>query len=83
MKVIADTNVSAGQELAYFAQMLVIMLWLIELPMLMLIAFGRHSVGALERVNAWFTAHGRRLLVLAIGGLGIYLIIIGVVELAA
>jgi Sap, sulfolipid-1-addressing protein len=83
VKAIAETNVSAGQELAYLAQMLVIMLWLIELPMLMLIAFPTHSVGALERVNAWFATHGRRLLILASGGLGIYLIIVGVAELAA
>jgi hypothetical protein len=82
VKAIADTNASAGQELAYLAQMLLIMLWLIELPMLMLIAFPRYSAGALERVNAWFTTHGRRL-VLASGGLGVYLIIVGVVELAA
>ena len=83
VKAIADTNVSAGQGLAYLAQMLVIMLWLIELPMLMLIAFPRHSVGALEQTNTWFATHLRRLLVLASGGLGIYLIIVGVVELAA
>ncbi len=83
VRVIADTNVSAGQELAYLAQMLLLMLWLIELPMLMLIAFPKHSVGALERINAWFATHGRKLVVLASGGLGIYLAIVGVVELVA
>ena len=82
VNAIADTNASAGQELAYLAQMLLLMLWLIELPMLMLIAFPRHSEGALEWVNAWFAAHGRRLLVLASSGLGIYLIVIGAIELA-
>ena len=83
VKAIADTNVSAGQELGYLAQMLLLMLWLIELPMLMLIAFPRRSVGALERVNARFATHGRRMLVLASGGLGIYLIVAGVIELVA
>ena len=83
VRAIADTNASASQELAYLAQMLVIMLWLIELPMLMLIAFPARSVGALERVNAWFAVHGRGLLVIASGGLGIYLIIVAIVELAA
>ena len=82
VRAIADTNASAGQELAYLAQMLVIMLWLIELPMLMLIAFPARSLGALERVNAWFAAHGRRVLVLASGGVGIYLVIVGIVRLA-
>ena len=83
VKAIADTPVSGGQKLAYLAQMLLLMLWLIELPMLMLIVFPEHSVGALERVNAWFATHGRRLLVLASGGLGIYLIVVGVIELGA
>jgi hypothetical protein len=83
VKAIADTDVSDGEKLAYLGQMLLIMLWLIELPMLMLIAFPSHSVGALEQANTWFGNHGRRLLVVASGGLGIYLIIVGVVELAA
>ncbi len=83
VNAIADTNASPGQELAYLAQMLLLMLWLIELPMLMLIAFPRQSEGALERINAWFAAHGRRLLVLACAGLGVYLILIGAIELAA
>ena len=82
VRAIADTNASAGQELAYLAQVLVIMLWLIELPMLMLIAFPARSLGALERVNAWFAAHGRGVLVFASGGLGVYLMIVGVVRLA-
>ncbi|HEX4188519.1 MAG TPA: GAP family protein [Solirubrobacteraceae bacterium] len=82
VKAIADTHVSAAQKVAYLAQMLLIMLWLIELPMLMLIAFPRHSADALERVNAWFAMHGRRLLVLASGVLGGYLLVVGVVELA-
>jgi hypothetical protein len=83
VKAIADTSVSAGEKLAYLGQMLLIMLWLIELPMLMLIAFPRHAVGALEQANTWSATHGRRLLVVACGGVGIYLIIVGVVQLAA
>ena len=82
VKAIADTDVSAAQELAYLAEILLLMLWLIELPMLMLIAFPKHSLGALERINAWFAAHGRGVLVLASGGLGIYLVGIGAIELA-
>lgn len=83
VRVVADTNASARQELAYLAQTLVIMLWLIELPMLLLIAFPAGSVVALERVNAWFSAHGRKLLVIASGGLGIYFVTVGIVKLAA
>jgi hypothetical protein len=82
VKAIADADVSPAQELAYLAQMLLLMLWLIELPMLMLIAFPTHAVRALERLNAWFAAHGRGLLVVASAGVGIYLIAVGAFELA-
>jgi hypothetical protein len=82
VKAIADADVSPAQELAYLAQMLLLMLWLIELPMLMLIAFPTHAVRALERLNAWFAAHGRGLLVFASASVGIYLIAVGAFELA-
>jgi Sap, sulfolipid-1-addressing protein len=81
IKAIADTNAAAGQQLVYLAQVLVIMLWLIELPMVMLIALPDRSVRVLERVNGWFASHGRALLVFASAGLGVYLIAVGVTEL--
>jgi hypothetical protein len=81
VKAIADAHVSTAQELLYLVQMLVIMLWIIELPMLVLIAFPVRGVAMLERVNGWFAAHGRALLVLACGGLGVYLFAVGLVEL--
>lgn len=82
VKAIADTNASAGQQLAYLVQMLLIMLWLIELPMLMLIVFPARAVVLLERTNGWFARHGRAILVLASGTVGIYLLIVGAVQLA-
>ena len=81
VKSIADTKASTGQELAYLAEMLLIMLWIIELPMLMLIAFPRRGSEILESVNHWFARHGRRLSVFVAAGIGAYLIIVGVVEL--
>ena len=63
VKVLADTSASDGQKLIYLVQLLLIMLWLIELPMLILIAFPARGVVALERTNAWFAGHGRQLLV--------------------
>ncbi len=83
VKAIADTNASTGQQLTYLVQMLLIMLWLIELPMLVTVAFPSRSVAALERINGWFAAHGRMLLVLLCGGVGLYLLIVGVVELVS
>ncbi len=81
VKAIADTNASAGLELAYLAQMLLIMLWLIEVPMLMLIAFPVRALAALEAINAWFVRHGRALAILACAGLGVYFLVVGGVEL--
>jgi hypothetical protein len=83
VKVIADTNVSTGQQVAYLAQMVLIMLWLIELPMLMLLVRPAPSLRALERINAWFAARGRALLALLSAALGAYLVVVGAIELAS
>ena len=82
VKALADTTASDGQKLIYLVQLLLIMLWLIELPMLILIAFPARGVVALERTNAWFAGHGRRLLVPACALIGVYLLAVGAVELA-
>ncbi len=83
VKAIADTNASAGLELAYLVQMLLIMLWLIEVPMLMLIAFPVRALAALETINAWFVRRGRALAILACAGLGVYFLVLGALELLA
>jgi hypothetical protein len=81
VKAIADTNASAPLELLYLAEMLLIMLWLIEVPMLMLIAFPVRALATLEAINAWFVRHGRAVAVLACAVLGAYLLVLGAVEL--
>lgn len=81
LKEIADTNASAATQLGYLVVTLLVMLWIIELPMLLLIAFPDRGVDALERVNAWFARHGRALGALAAAVAGGYLIVVGVVEL--
>jgi hypothetical protein len=82
VKAIADATHSTTQELAYLAVIVVLMLWMVEVPMLMLLAFPRRSVSLLERVNAWFHRHGRLLAVVAAAGAGVYLIVAGLVGLA-
>jgi hypothetical protein len=82
VKVLADTSASNGQKLIYLVQLLLIMLWLIELPMLLLIAFPARGVVALERTNAWFARHGRELLIPACVLIGVYLLAVGAAELA-
>jgi Sap, sulfolipid-1-addressing protein len=83
VKTIADAHATSGEQLVYLVQMLLIMLWLIELPMLVLIAFPARGQAALEATNAWFGQHGRALLVLVAGGVGVYLIAVGAAQLAA
>jgi hypothetical protein len=57
------------------------MLWLIEVPMLMLLAMPDRASSLLERANLWFTENGRLLAVLVSAGVGIYLAIKGLVAL--
>jgi hypothetical protein len=80
VKAIVDTHASTGQQLAYLAQMLLVMLWLIELPILMLLLTRERGVVVLERINSWFASHGRVLAVAASAGIGAYLLIVGLVE---
>jgi hypothetical protein len=81
VNVLAGTDASAAQQLVYLAEMLLIMLWIIELPMLMLIAFPTRGLAALESINSWFSARARTLLVLVIGAFGAYLVVVGAIEL--
>ena len=83
VKALSDASVSSAEKIIYLVLTLLIMLWLIELPMLALLLFPARSVTALEAVNSWFVIHGRRMLVLTSGLLGVYLIAVGAVELAS
>ncbi len=80
VKAVVDTHTSTAQQLAYLAQMLLIMLWLIEVPILMLLLTRERGVVVLERINSWFASHGRVLAVAASAGIGAYLLIVGLVE---
>ncbi len=80
VKVIANTGASTAQELSYLALTVVVMLWMVEIPMLMMLVLpGRTSV-ALESVNGWFARHGRLVAVVAAAGAGAYLIGVGLIE---
>jgi hypothetical protein len=81
VKTIADANLSSSSELLDLAVTVAVMLWLIELPMLMLLAVPERAAGALERANLWFTEHGRLLAVVVSAGVGVYLIGKGLVGL--
>jgi len=79
VKEIADADDSTTQELAYLVVMLLIMLWMIEVPMVLLVAAPAHGVAVLERVNSWFVSHGRTLAVLVSAIVGAYLLGVGLV----
>jgi hypothetical protein len=80
VKAIADTHASTAEQLVYLVTALVIMLWMIEIPMLLLLAFPARGSRVLESVNAWFARHGRLIAVLVSAAAGLYLIGVGLVE---
>jgi Fe2+ transport system protein B len=81
VKTIADAKLSTSSQLLALVVTLMVMLWLIELPVLMLLLVPDRASSALEHVNAWFTQNGRRLAMLACVGAGLYLIVKGIVGL--
>jgi hypothetical protein len=81
VKAIADTQASTAQQLVYLVEALLIMLWMIEIPMLLLLAFPVGGSRVLEDVNRWFARNGRLVAMLVAAGAGLYLIGVGLVEL--
>jgi hypothetical protein len=82
VKAIADANLSTAGELLDLVVVVAVMLWLIELPMLMLLVVPARATDTLERVNLWFARHGRTLAIVAALIVGVYLISKGVVHLS-
>ncbi len=74
VKAIADTNASTGQQIVYLVTALLIMLWLIEIPMLILLIFPERGARILESINAWFARNGRVAGAYISIGAGLYLV---------
>jgi hypothetical protein len=81
VKAIADADLSTRGELLALVATVAVMLWLIELPMLMLLAIPVRASSELERINAWFSQHGRLLAVVVFAGAGVYLVVRGLAHL--
>jgi Sap, sulfolipid-1-addressing protein len=81
VKAIADGESSTSARLAALAATVAVMLWLIELPMLMLLATPERAAYALERINRWFGRNWRVVAIVAAAGAGVYLIVKGLVAL--
>lgn len=81
VKEVADAKLSTGGELAALAVTVFVMLWLIEVPMVMLLAVPDRAVELLERINRWFARNGRVVAVAAAAAAGAYLAIDGLANL--
>jgi MFS family permease len=81
VKAIADANLSTSGELASLVGVVAVMLWMVELPMLMLLVVPDRAASTLERINLWFARNGRTLAIVAAAGVGVYLIVKGLVQL--
>ncbi len=77
VKAVADAKLSTGSELLGLMAVVAVMLWMVELPMLALLAVPGRAVGTLESVNLWFARNGRMLAVIAAAGAGVYLAVRG------
>lgn len=81
VKAIADARLSSAQELLDLVATVAVMLWLIELPMLILLITPERAAGALEQTNRWFAAHGRAVATIASAAAGSYLTIKGLSDI--
>jgi len=81
VKSIADAQLARGSELLALLAVVASMLWIIELPMLMLVLAHDRAERALDGANRWFAANGRSVAIAACAAAGAYLIAHGVARL--
>jgi hypothetical protein len=80
-KAIADASLSTSRELLDLAVTVAVMLWLIEIPMLLLLIAPRGAGRTLDETHRWFARNGRTVAILASAAAGAYLAIDGLVDL--
>jgi hypothetical protein len=81
VKSVADANLGKGSQLIALAVMVAVMLWMIELPMLMLLMAPERGTRILEGMNGWFAGRGRAIVVLGLVLVGCYLAANGLIHL--
>jgi hypothetical protein len=82
VKAITDAKLSTSSELLDLAVVVAVMLWLIEIPMLLLSIVPGYAERALDQTNRWFARNGRTVAIAASAAAGAYLAIKGLVDLA-
>jgi hypothetical protein len=80
LKDIAAHNHSTGTDIILVVGFNLIMFLLAEIPLLGLIFDPEQTVARVHRVNAWFSANGRRIAVVLCATLGVLLIVRGIVN---
>jgi Sap, sulfolipid-1-addressing protein len=83
VKAIADAKLSTSSELLDLAVMVAVMLWMIEVPMLLLLVVPGHAERALDATNRWFACNGRTVAIVASAAAGAYLAIKGLLDLVS
>ena len=81
VKSLADANMGKGSQLIALAVIMTVMLWMVELPMLMLLVAPERGTRLLEAVNGWFAGRGRAIVVLLLAAVGCYLAVNGLTQL--
>ncbi len=81
VKAIVDAQLSTGGELLALAVAAAVMLWMIEIPMLMLLILPTRAAHALDAINRWFARNGRTIAVILSAAAGVYLVIKGATDL--
>jgi Sap, sulfolipid-1-addressing protein len=83
IKAIADATLSTSSELLDLAVTVAVMLWLIEVPMMLLLIIPGHAESALDETHRWFAHNGRTVAIVASAAAGAYLTITGLVDLVS
>lgn len=83
VKAIADAKLSTSNELLDLTVTVAVMLWLIEVPMMLLLIVPDRAERALDETNRWFARNGRTVAIVASAAAGAYLAIKGLVDLVS
>jgi len=83
VKSVADAGAGKASQLIALAVMVAVMLWMVELPMLMLLLAPERGTRILESVNGWFAGRGRAVVVVLLAVAGCYLAVNGAIHLLA
>jgi hypothetical protein len=82
LALLAKLNASPAMNVAAILGFNVVMFALIELPLLGLALLPDRTRSLTEKLNTWLTAHRRKLIVIAAGAGGAYLLISGLTDLS-